>query len=260
MRSRPLGSFDARALSHGDCRAALLAQGWKTGDLNSYGVSWRYGYSVTSYAPVWVKKYGSVLSPACKDLAVMGQYAYRNAALWHMNEGGTVPRSAPMYWIRPKIRGYAGCPIFKTPKLLGGRSIVSDNWTRCRKMVGEECYTGNEPTPGMGAYGHRDGYNLLYGDSSARWYGDPQQRIQYLKPTGGHVNTWRKSSYSSNCLVSSGINETSYRYHRPPITNNPSGVEAWQAAWHQFDVSHGIDNVDIELQSFPASWPGWPPE
>jgi prepilin-type processing-associated H-X9-DG protein len=34
--------------------------------------------------------------------------------------------------------------------------------------------------PGDGAYGHRDGYNVLYGDGSVRWHGDPQQRLIWM--------------------------------------------------------------------------------
>jgi hypothetical protein len=39
---------------------------------------------------------------------------------------------------------------------------------------------GRAAYPGDGIYGHRDGYNVLYGDWSARWFGDPQQKLIWI--------------------------------------------------------------------------------
>jgi prepilin-type N-terminal cleavage/methylation domain-containing protein/prepilin-type processing-associated H-X9-DG protein len=58
-------------------------------------------------------------------------------------------------------------PERKTERTLGSRSIVSDRFGRPMRWAA---------TPGDGLWGHQDGYNVLYGDGSVRWYGDPQQR------------------------------------------------------------------------------------
>ena len=75
-----------------------------------------------------------------------------------------------------------GEPAFKTQKQLAGRAVVSEAW----------CKNPAEPLkPGEGRFGYRDGYNVLYGDSSVSWFGDPQQRIQFWPlMQNGDFLTW----------------------------------------------------------------------
>jgi len=86
---------------------------------------------------------------------------------------------------KPRVPAYPGCAPFLTQKLLGGRAIVSDTFSQRKHLW--DLTTGADlrddvPEMGYGAYAHRDGYNVLYGDWSAKWYGDPQQRIMWWTP------------------------------------------------------------------------------
>ncbi len=61
-----------------------------------------------------------------------------------------------------------------------GMAIASD-------CVARSSTNSSTPSPdinakvGDGARTHRDGYNVLYGDSHIEWYGDPQGRIAWWK-------------------------------------------------------------------------------
>jgi prepilin-type N-terminal cleavage/methylation domain-containing protein len=65
------------------------------------------------------------------------------------------------------------CPERKTTKTLGDRSIVADRFGKAGYSVDD----GRYEHPGDGILGHKEGYNVLYGDGSAKWFGDPQQEI-----------------------------------------------------------------------------------
>lgn len=124
---------------------------------------------------------------------ILSQYHYRNTAL-HLDHYNSVagnsttpftPAVEAVYqrtplkipYTAPQVTSTANCPAFKTQKILGHRSFMTDTWDK----------RGNYPAangpkdqiPGFGFYTHRDGYNVLYGDYSASWFGDPQQRIIY---------------------------------------------------------------------------------
>ena len=62
---------------------------------------------------------------------------------------------------------------------LGDLSVASDRFGR------PNCMEVKPSMPGDGLLAHRDGYNVLYGDFSARWFGDPQQRIAWLDVRDG---------------------------------------------------------------------------
>ena len=54
---------------------------------------------------------------------------------------------------------------------------------------------------GKGWYAHREGYNVLYGDWSARWYGDPRQELLWIN-LFATTNYWRRawSALCANCV------------------------------------------------------------
>ena len=88
----------------------------------------------------------------------------------------------------------------RTQKLLGDRSLVVD---RFGKAMRGDAY-GRETYPGDGIYGHKEGYNVLYGDWSAKWFGDPQERhiwtpmpLNWTDP-----NTW--GSAGNDCVMMYG--------------------------------------------------------
>jgi hypothetical protein len=74
-------------------------------------------------------------------------------------------------------------------------------------MLGNDVTIYNITTPisnsrkivGAGFLGHRDGYNVLYGDWSARWYGDPQQAI--IWHIQGYWDYWIMTSQGYHTLA-----------------------------------------------------------
>jgi hypothetical protein len=112
---------------------------------------------------------------------------------------------------------WQGCPMFKTSRLLENRVILTDSWDRQAHW----CYPYNNfpPAPaGFGFYGHKDGYNALYGDYHTAWYGDPQNRL-----------VWWPIDHndSNNNMNMTGMGGYAYSYHL--------------LIWHLFDVNAGVD-------------------
>jgi len=100
---------------------------------------------------------------------VCSNYSYLNQAVGNYS-GYVHTYSFPIAWTRPVVRSNIGCPPFKTTKLLAGRAVASDGFRRAYQAG---------VNPGYGALAHRDGYNVLYGDGSAAWYGDPDQLVMW---------------------------------------------------------------------------------
>ena len=118
-------------------------------------------------------------------------YAYRN----HMN-GNSQGAGADLYpVVKPGLpyKQVIGTPALRTSKFFGGRSLVSDTFFMDHGGYG----AGNsyawlssmqtEPWPTLIAFGHRDGANVLYGDSSVRWFGDPSQRLTWWDEQPGTI-------------------------------------------------------------------------
>ena len=115
-------------------------------------------------------------------------YAYRNMP----NNMGNV--DVPLYPpVKPGLpyNITIGKPTFRTNKLLGGRSVVCDTFLVDHGGYGIGNSGGpwfaNEPIPGVGYWGHRVGYNVLYGDQHAAWFGDPRQNIVWYDEGPGRV-------------------------------------------------------------------------
>ena len=264
---KTLGAFTAHSLSHGDYAAWRRRMGW-TSDA-SYPTTWHINYPGLS--ETWADKYASTDygGSGNHSVAVAGNYMYRNATFtqagpWHKNDAHAdyfsyiVDGAMAVDWVRPRIRATPGCPIFKTSKILGGRAIVSDDWTRTEKEY-------DDGKPGQGYYGHKEGYNVLYGDSSVRWYGDPQAQYQWLDTDGGTVTWWTggncdSAAFSMLCAVKPN-NRVYAFYPVAPKTGSP----VWMRGWHQFDVAADIDSIGDpalenkssyhEALNYYAEWP-----
>ena len=112
-------------------------------------------------------------------------------------------------YTKPAVSFISAGPMFRTERMLGGRAIVADGFgsKASSNEEGESgpahitgmdpemvasvhkydtsdpsTATGLLPIPQvtMGWYGHRDGYNVLYGDFSTKWYGDPNRGILWF--------------------------------------------------------------------------------
>jgi len=219
---RRAGGTDAKSILYGDW-SWLSAQGWS-----------RYlGRVVQSH-------YCYRLVPTTFNCSIGGDPNF------YADYGGR------MLFVRPEIkalnRHMTGVPPFKTQKMLAGRAVVTDSFG---KAMSQETLD-----PGTGWYGHRDGYNVLYGDWHASWYGDPQQRIMYW-PKGWMWSDWRlKAQGMDGNLISE------FEVWAPGEME--AGLPAhWRAneyrgstlVWHLFDVAGGVDVGVDEKYSYYVPWP-----
>jgi len=170
---------------------------------------------------------------------VNGQYAYRNTAIY----ANYTYVKAPGYnlagvWTMPytktRVTSEIGCPPFKTVRRLGSRALVSDDFWKGGDYTANRPWPherGNTTRPGYGYRIHKDGYNVLSGDYSVVWYGDPEQRIIYWDTTnlggeeGGLGNSWQwlGGSYLTNAAP------RNYAKYGTPLV------------WHMFDETRDVD-------------------
>ena len=132
-------------------------------------------------------------------------------------------------------------------RLLGGRAIASDTFAK-DTYHGDD--VGNEagPWPGMSQYVHRDGYNVLYGDGHAAWYGDPQGRL-----------IWWEDEESGNGTAGTqycgGLQWTGYDRFYWHVSNSAAENDYRLSnvrAWHLFDTAAGIDNTSLLSGCWPS--------
>ncbi len=177
--------------------------------------------------------------------AIEGSYNYRLLPTYMCPENTYSNYNSPtlsrigILYTSPRQIIKHGEPVFKTQKQLGGRAIVNDSWGACWSR-----YPTAVQTPGNGIYAHRDGYNTLYGDWSAKWYGDPQQKIMWW-PIYGTTGDYRDSYYGGYTNIVS--DDYCPDYGGEPRDPGTAGKMCGSIAiWHQFDVSVGIDvGVDV---------------
>jgi len=143
-------------------------------------------------------------------------------------------RVMPRY-VKPGIWASVGGPIFKTQKMLGGRALVSDSFSRIPY---------NDVIPyarmvGCAWFSHREGYNVLHGDWSARWYGDPQETILWYPFYSGNTNDSALRAHRGlqiNSMMQFYYPDM-YPSQGTPHVNHMRG----DYIWHLFDVGAGLD-------------------
>ena len=204
---RRAGGFTAKDMTHGK---------WKS-----------------NKAPVELCSTG--MMPASIDmfyLAIQSTYNYRNVPCFYYTY---MRPPAPQFFekggrlrfMKPDRLLFAGDPISKTQRLQGSRALLSDSFSQYTPMTGN---TLTGPYPGKGIYAHREGYNVLYGDGSARWRGDPQGRILWWP----NVNNKGRSFANSTQLNGIG----SWTYADKSSGRNYSCAVG---VWHLFDNDNGMD-------------------
>jgi len=168
----------------------------------------------------------------------LGSYDYRNHELYGQYiSRGAYARKEPVYFTKPLVFQDWGAPCFKTQRLLGSRMLVSDTSSRTQaEMYGSGLAM---PLPGRGKYAHREGYNVLYGDWSVVWYGDPQQRIMWQgKRTAGPSDLYGRDLSSMRwCWRGPTWFDSASHSVRMSDFWEPS----CRSVFHNYDVSHGID-------------------
>jgi len=210
---------------------------WLRGDYTQAFDEGRYlsSYNGTAYAMAWDSTYAYRMQPSWDP----GQYDYDMTT----ENWSRYPHHVP--YVKPQIKfENGGSAIFKSQKLLGGRAVMTDHWNR-QVLMPEELLDPSNLGAASG-HGGGDGYNVLYGDWSARWFGDPQKRVLWW-PTGpstaGHA--WFASLEGKECLGVSG-NVPGHPMSTSWCAGYPGGF-ANLAIWHTFDLANSID-VGVEYQ------------
>ena len=195
-----LGGSDSKALTHGSHGAVTIAHGGKT---PSNG--------------------GGNPDPS----SIHSHYAYRGMPIYNPRKDTYSAGIANFPWAKPLIdtsdwTKTFGVPPFKTTKMLGGRAIVADVFGH-RWRYGSSKSVGIWQEMGAAMMAHREGYNVLYGDSHAKWYGDPQEKI-----------VWKD--------YAPGDNSDTAAFGRGlfPAWYDPLNDDAF-STFHDFDVAAGID-------------------
>jgi len=164
---KSLGGWEPRALTHGDYRNVAEVY-------ESRGIGCSYSYRNT----------------AVKFTADFGSHANQTTAGLHAwSDGATAFYAGAGYTPPPHIVKLENvAPAFKTQRTLGDKAIVADRSQKPAKSGSDNSspqpYYGGALFPGDGVWGHRDGYNVLYGDGHAAWFGDPQQQMIWFKNYG----------------------------------------------------------------------------
>ena len=238
---RKAGGFTARDVSHGD---------WSWLD------SWTgYGYRL-SYTRVMMSHYFYRCMPSGTMGGTGSHWGWPDGDPVTHGEGSGMGQYHRILGIRPDRKVFPGEPVFKTQKQLGARALVTDAWGR--SAWNQESYAvpgGESVNPGEGFHGHRDGYNVLYGDWSAKWFGDPNQRLIW----------WEAHSLPMAAELTSGRADYDVRYnicanHMLDAAVNFRGANKIFKAgnsgeiWHNFDVAAG---VDVAVDEDFVAWDGW---
>ena len=151
----------------------------------------------------------------------------------------------------PVVKGRAGSQFFGTSKKLAGRALLCDTFERLCSIRNSS--GGYDFRPGSTSqwqsyaylesceraasnHMHRDGYNVVYGDGHAKWYGDPDLRILWMKMS----DTTTASSERITESWSSSIMPMDYTIETP-AQSEQGRVAAGYLVWHLFDMAGGVD-------------------
>ena len=190
---KKLGGSDGWHLTKGDYT-------WATTAGHRYGNNWPDG---APYGRAIGCSYAYRGQPAVRD-GVWDPIAPQSAIY---ENGATTTQPFP-----DVARLYSVCPPRKTQRILANRSIVMDRFgQRGWGPVGGST-TDPDFYPGDGLYGHREGYNVLYGDWHATWYGDPQERWIWITNEAGRGSTMYSNHrhYFTASTVGRGIQSWLY--------------------------------------------------
>ena len=203
---------------------------------------------------------------------IMSSYAYRNVPLqayssWCYPQEAN--REALLPGTRPAVTARMAQPLFRTFRELNGRAIASDCWDKGENYDGTGHYNYSDPfpdwqstrtIPGMGIAGHRTAYNSLYGDGSAKLFGDPQETfIWHAQAMGNSATNPTLSAAAGPTLpYAPHYSNTCYgRYRtvkRGCFIGPPKGCYGQGTGglfqhksyhyWHELDNAAGVDMDD----------------
>ena len=211
---RAVASPSAKALLYGDYSA-------ETWDTNSGA---NYGYR----------------------MSVRGSYNYRPNIFTNGRVLGYAPPTGPepgeklfLPGTSPKATTRVGRQVFPTQRALGNRALICDTFEKAW-LYSSHTATEAEARGGQRAAGnncHRSGYNVLYGDGHAAWYGDPQQRIAWWKPYEGT----RPSDCSLVCNMHGAQLYYNWCKDDGSAHADRGKMNGAYEVWHLVDMSAGVD-------------------
>jgi len=201
---------------------------------------------------------------------IVSDYAYRNTPIagtgwirgfsFEMVDGimGDVFKKVVIKQTQPGVVAQVAAPAFKTQKLLGSRAIMADSFGRW--WDAENRLTPLEH-PGNGNFAHRTGYNVLYGDWHAAWYGDPQESFMWWgREPDGVRDTWVNLCSSTKNTMNWAVPLPEYgldgsgslgAYHHY-VWDYLNAPQSGAVAWHLLDVA---GNVDVDADEDPTGQP-----
>ena len=238
-------------------RAAVSTVGSYPADLNAWksagGTSreimargdWRYDDLYTD----------SISSP---NHAIWSSYAYRNVPTlvygWQNYAKNHVVAGTNhlpfVAWTWPGVPFHHVGPMFRTQRFLGERAVAGDNFDRGIADANGKLLDGSDATahvcqPGNGIKGHRQGYNVLYGDHHVAWYGDPQQKtIWFQNGDNFDYGGFRPSAGARS-------SNTCANFHQHATNNNSRHGQyspyCSQQLWHWFDTGNRVDALPCDF-------------
>jgi prepilin-type N-terminal cleavage/methylation domain-containing protein len=200
----------------------------------------------------------AALGQSGEQASVMSPYFYRGTpnscwSSWHKYQDGTSAQQ--VVGTRPRMFARLLQPNFRTGRELGARVLVVDTFSKGANTDGlnRTIYSSsgtaiiNDPysnpidksalIAGFGMMHHRDGYNLLCGDYSVKWFGDPQQKIIWHRQgqdTRTFAGTWYVDQLRNHYYYG-------HQYGAPDVTNTSYWANVAMAVWHELDEFAGVD-------------------
>jgi len=177
-----------------------------------------------------------------------------------------------VYGTRPIVYTHVGAPLFKSQKQLGGRAVVADSFGRgagCDRTHVDRAYW-----VGDGYYAHKKGYNVLYGDWHARWFGDANGRFMWwpnhfgwestpaILDTGGKPWLYLESFINTQTnVLATPLDGQGYRliYRVKDKCFSTPIDDDGPFAWHILDTAAGLDvGAEEGLGWITPDWGGMP--
>jgi len=174
-------------------------------------------------------------------------------------------------YTRPGVIHKDSAPLFKTQRLLAGRVLMTDSWSRNASLVlggkmgqpdgwnhsyiaypygkSDKRYAMPAASNSFFGHGQGDGYNALYGDGSARWYGDPQKRILWWPTHNFGTATYQSLPASARDAEpshdaggqSGGLGDLASTLWNESSSSGHYNYRANIIVWRQFDLAAGLD-------------------
>jgi len=230
------------------------ASGYQTGWQNQANV---YGFqSSYNYRGVPI---GTGGAPRVFTGTGKGGVPYTSPALTTVGVGVPLDASGQPYadfsdTTSPGIKAYAGCPQFKTQKLLGSRAIVSDTFSKWDEATGGTYSPGltDANKLGYGNWAHKGAYNVLYGDWHVTLVSDTEDKIVNWSNANAAGTTLDYADISSSiatiaCPTSPG-SRIAANYSVMPTSSLAGALPANLMSasegfliWHYFDNQEQID-------------------